>query len=66
MTKYHYNRGGTGRAACNKSLLLATGKGKSRRMSAGAIQRNRWRDEVCKHCKKIVLKESHGSNWKGV
>ncbi len=66
MTKYHYNRGGTGRAACNKSLVLATGKKKNRCMSAGAITRNRWHDMICKHCKRIVLEESHGSDWKGV
>ncbi len=57
MTKYHYNRGGTGRAACNKSLLLATGKRTNRRMSAKAVRRNGWTGHVCKHCLEIVRKE---------
>jgi len=66
MTKYHYNRGSTGRAACNKNLVLATGKVKNRCMSAGAITRNRWRTCICKHCLRIVRKENGSSNWKGV
>ncbi len=57
MTKYHYNRGGTGRAACNKNLVLATGKGKSRCMSAGAVVSNYWSGHVCKHCVNIAGKE---------
>ena len=57
MTKYHYNRGGTGRAACNKNLKLATGKKKNRRLSARAVIDNSWTGHVCRHCVQIVRKE---------
>ncbi len=65
MTKYHYNRDSTGRAACNKNLRLAAGKRTNRCMSAKAIRRNGWHEMICRHCAKIVSKESGGTAWNG-
>lgn len=58
MTKYHYNRGGTGRAACNKNLKLKGGQTGNRRLSDTAILNNKWHEAICKHCIRIVLKEN--------
>lgn len=62
MTKYHYNRGGTGRAACNKNLVLANSRRLGWRcLSAKAIREQRFvNSNLCAHCVRIVMKESGG------